>query len=173
MASPSTSIVVGILSVLWGIDLTLRLKTGPAVPVATPVTPVPEPAPVAPIAASPVRRPRPRRRQKRQQSQPGLFASIVSWVSWISSLAAAAVGGGLLERLCTRRHASGAVAKAEAANQFDVKIQHLALDGRDGFDAKAADSPPTRQRSELVARASRVASSRRNRVLAAGPERGD
>ena len=135
------------------------------------VVPHLQPAAVAPAPSdnrkkSPKRR---RRRSRRGQSWKSWLATAASWGRYILALSVAAAGGAVVGRLsrefCGRRSAS-----ADSSSRLEVRINKLALDGIDSADSESQDRTPPGDRSELVARARRVAASRRDRVLALGDE---
>ena len=183
MLSP-TGLGVGVLAALLSTDVFVRLWTAggapaaaapsePAAQTAPPLVPVtvqdPEPKgrkkKSAAKASKASRSETPRRSSRRLKSKSSWLASTVSSAFWWCYIAVAGCCGALC--LKVYQLLSG-LRQGAALTHAEVRIDQIILDGADSFGPEVEDRITLGQRSNIVARASRVAASRRDRVLAVG-----
>ena len=177
---PSTWIVsVGIC--LLGVDVTTRLASLHLLPfeaVTTTTTTTPQPVWLeetvrprpAPSPEPAVARPRRRRRRARPEAPAACpTAAAGSWVKtlaflWLVSLCASAIAGWRARGRARVEPVQDTLGEVGA----EIRIEQIALDG---VGSQESHSDSDRIRSELMARAGRVASHRREFVLTAGRRR--
>ena len=164
---PST-VLVAIASVIFGADLALRFGFQASPPESvTPATTSGSDTVVSVVVPHPqVQQPvqgksKAQKRRRKKQASSSYLAQAWSYLVWIASLSTAASVGGAVGRLFNRKP----TATAEAITNLEVRISQLALD-TDGASTTSTHSSPPRHGPDLVARARRVAASRRDRVLA-------